>query len=108
MAQIPALAFSFAMLARFGPGFVADEAPSAFLMPAVALAVDQREPKASPPPPPPPARAEEVEGEGLVVAVVVEVRGLVDGKEGLEVVVVGCGCWDWSWGCGEGTWMEVK
>jgi len=42
--QIPALVFCCAKLARFGP-----PAGVAFLMPAVALAVDQRLPNASPP-----------------------------------------------------------
>lgn len=43
--QIPALAFSLAMLARLGPllAFALD-----LEIPALALAVDQREPKASP------------------------------------------------------------
>ena len=44
--QMPALAFSLAILARLGPwlpGVVV------FLMPAPALAVDQRDPKTSPP-----------------------------------------------------------
>ena len=42
---MPALAFSLAMLARLGPlfAFALD-----FWMPALALAEDQREPKASP------------------------------------------------------------
>ena len=44
--QIPAVAFSLARLARFGPWF-----PDVvvFLKPAVALAVDHNELKASPP-----------------------------------------------------------
>ena len=78
-----------AMLARFGP-WLAD-APPTFLMPAVALAVDQREPKASAPPLPAPA-AEDVEVEGFAVAVevVVEVRGFLDVIVELEEVDCGC------------------
>lgn len=43
---MPAVAFCFCMLARFGP-----ELPGVgvFLIPALALAVDHKEPKASPP-----------------------------------------------------------
>ena len=43
--QMPALAFSLAMLARLGPLFVP---VLDFWMPALALAVDHNEPKASP------------------------------------------------------------
>lgn len=43
--QMPALAFSLAMLARLGPLFVP---VLDFWMPALALAVDHSEPKASP------------------------------------------------------------
>jgi hypothetical protein len=43
--QMPALAFSLAMLARLGPLF---EPVLDFWMPALALAVDHSEPKASP------------------------------------------------------------
>ena len=43
--QIPALAFSLAMLARFGPLLAA---ALDLEIPAVALAEDQRDPKASP------------------------------------------------------------
>lgn len=93
MPQIPALAFSLAMLARFGPWFA--DAPPTFLMPAVAEAVDQREPNASDAP-----AAEVVEEEAFVVAV--EVGGLVDVR--VEVVDVDCGVWDWA----GGTWTEVK
>jgi hypothetical protein len=42
--QIPALDFSFAILAKFGP-----LAAAFFWMPAVALALDHKEPNASPP-----------------------------------------------------------
>jgi hypothetical protein len=42
--QMPALAFSLAMLARFGPL----GAPPVFWIPALALALDQSDPKASP------------------------------------------------------------
>lgn len=45
MFQIPWLAFSLCKAARFGPWLPGVEA---FLMPAPALAVDQRLPKASP------------------------------------------------------------
>ena len=44
--QIPALAFSLAILAKFGPWL----GVAGFWIPAPALALDQREPNASPPP----------------------------------------------------------
>lgn len=65
-------------------------------MPAVAEAVDHREPNASDAPP---AEVEEEE-EAFVVAV--EVGGLVDVR--VEVVDVDCGVWEWA----GGTWTEVK
>lgn len=73
---MPALAFSLAMLARLGP-LLTDED---FWMPALALAVDQSEPKASP---------EDLAGAGLLAApapeevvVVAEVKDEVEGMLG--------------------------
>lgn len=71
---MPALAFSLAMLARLGP-LLTDED---FWMPALALALDQSEPKASPP--------EDLDAAGLLVApeeaVVAEVKDEVEGMLG--------------------------
>ena len=66
---MPCAAFSFAMLARLGPC-----APAAgFAMPAPALAVDHKLPKASPP-------ADAGLAPGLVVKVEPEAReGVVEG-----------------------------
>lgn len=46
MPQIPALAFSLAILAKFGPLLAVE---FDFWTPALALALDHNEPKASPP-----------------------------------------------------------
>lgn len=77
--QIPALAFSLAMLARFGPGWFAFDALG-FLTPA--LAVDQREPKASPEP-------------DAVVGLLVDVDEMVDGP----IVVLACVVREAEFGC---------
>lgn len=70
--QMPALARSLAMLARLGPLFTGVEA---FWIPALALAADQSEPKASPP--------EDLDADGLwLAAAELEV---VDEKEEVEV-----------------------
>lgn len=52
--HIAASFFAFAMLARSGPLEFTPPTPAAdlFAMPALPLAVDQRDPKASPPAPP--------------------------------------------------------
>lgn len=89
--QIPALAFSLARLARFGPWFVE---VLDFLMPAPALAVDQREPNAS--------LLEEADLVGGLVLVVVEERGELNP---LRVVVEEE---EVDWGALLGTEMEVK
>lgn len=70
---MPALAFSLAMLARLGPLLAVDED---FWIPAVALALDHREPKASPP--------EDLDAAGLaaVEGAVAELKEVVDGMPG--------------------------
>ena len=81
---MPALVFSFARLARFGPC----EEP-VFLIPAVALAVLQRLLKASPPPAP---------------ALPALVAGLLAPNEGVEVrpgfgappVLLAAAFWAWT------------
>ena len=66
---MPALAFSLAMLARLGPLFATGEV---FCRPALALAVDQSEPKTSP---------EALAAAGLLAA---EVLGVVEVKEDVD------------------------
>ena len=82
--QMPALAFSLAILARFGPAAPGVEV---FLIPAPALAVDQREPKASP------LAAEDLAA-GLVLKEGVDEREGLDAEAGEAV----------DWGAG----TEVK
>lgn len=81
--QIPALAFSLAILARLGPLFALMDV---FWIPALALAVDQSDPNASP---------DDLPAAGLVPvdeALRAEVKEEVEGMPGrwLEVVVAGC------------------
>lgn len=70
---MPALAFSLAMLARLGPLLALEED---FCSPAVALALDHREPNASPP--------EDLDAAGLaaVEEVVAELKEEADGMPG--------------------------
>jgi hypothetical protein len=81
--QIPALAFSLAILARLGPLLAfADD----FWMPALALAVDQRDPKASP---------DDLDAAGLPPTDEVpraEVKEKVEGIPGRWPGVVAVGC----------------
>lgn len=82
--QMPWLAFSLAMLARFGPEF--PDVLDFVLMPAEVLAVDQRELKASP--------------DGLALAGLLEIllpKDWVDVSEGLgwDAPVVADG-WIWT------------
>ena len=67
--QIPALAFSLAMLAKFGP---LDAFEAGFWIPALALALDQRDPKASP---------DDLEVAGLIP---VEEVDVVDANDGVD------------------------
>lgn len=77
--HMPAVAFCFCILARFGPELPGVEV---LLMPALALAVDHSEPKASP-----------LDAEGLAAGFANElaelIDGLVPGVEGDWEAVVG-------------------
>ena len=82
--QIPKLDFSFAMLAKLGPWL---PGVGVFLIPALALAVDHREPK----------------------ALLLDDEGFEEGMFRLkEVLEVSVGFWDVAGEEGEGAGMEVK
>ena len=82
---MPAAAFCFCMLARFGPLFAGVEV---VLIPAFALAADQSDPKASPP-----------DADGFVVGFEKELVGVA---ESLPPIV------DDGREAGVGTWTDVK
>lgn len=91
--QIPALVFSFAILAKLGPCLAVE---LDFWIPAPALAEDQREPNASPPLAFLGAAEIEV---GLPVVAAAELKTVDCGFGALAVAERG-----WVWG----TWTDVK